>query len=270
MDNKNRVKLKIKFAVCAIAASMSLASAPSVQAGSMAGVATEVTQLANNVELMMQVAESTQQTVQQINMLATMLQNLKSLSNLAGVARAMGINLTSLNNFIRAYNGTRGAINALQNMEAVLTRFGRNADSMASFYESILEDFDRYAKAQGTSSVKISDVYGSLEKLSGDRRQQAQAILKQRMDMLQSMQNDYKYIQDNANEIGSITGNVEGLQFLASQNVNIQRLLLDTNVALQHAATELAAERVRNAEAEEADKRAANIMLRDTFLLHRF
>ncbi|MCX8018461.1 MAG: hypothetical protein N2690_11260, partial [Rhodocyclaceae bacterium] len=79
-----------------------------VRAGGITGGALEITQLANNAELMAQVAEASQQTVQQINMLATMLQNLKSLSNLAGIAQQLGLPLDNLQNFVQSYRTTQG------------------------------------------------------------------------------------------------------------------------------------------------------------------
>lgn len=260
------VRQRLMAAACAAL----VAGAPlhSVQAGGLTGGALEITQLANNVELMAQVSESMQQTVQQINMLTTMLQNLKSLSNLGGIAQALGIPLESLDAFIKAYKTVDGAVKALDNMKTAMSRFGRNAESTASFYETLINDLE--GVLAGKKTLTPEQLRKVMNQMSHEKRTRAQQVLAKRLQVLESMQDDYKYIQDNAREIGSITGNVQGLQFIASQQSGLQRIMLDTQVAIQQMALDMQAERVESAEAAKIESSNAKIQAKDALIRNAF
>ena len=240
----------------------------SVQAGGPLGGALEVTQLANNAELMAQVSESMQQTVQQINMLTTMLQNLKSLANLSEIAQALGIPTNNLDNFIKSYKTTDGAIKALNDMKTVMDRFGRNAESTASFYETLINDLEDVLGNK--KKLTPEELRQAMNRMPQERRIRAQQVLARRLQVLESMQNDYKYIQDNASQIGSITGNLQGLQFIASQQSGLQRIMLDTQMAIQQMALDMQAERVENAEAAKIEAIKSRILFKDAFQRNAF
>lgn len=233
-----------------------------VRAGGITGGALEITQLANNAELMAQVAESAQQTVQQINMLATMLQNLKSLSNLAGIAQQLGLPLDSLQSFVQSYKTTQGALSRLNEMQTTLTRLGKNADGMASFYSTLIDDLEKYAGGSKTlTRQQLNSIFLTADRASMDRQRR---VVAQRYEQTRAIQDDMKFVQDNAREIASITGNVQGLQFLASQQAGIQRMLLDSQLAFQQWATEMSAERLEQMERERLERERARLMLKDS------
>ncbi|MCX8017213.1 MAG: hypothetical protein N2690_04855 [Rhodocyclaceae bacterium] len=236
--------------------------------GGLTGGALEITQLANNIELMAQVAEATQQTVQQINMLTTMLQNLRSLEKLTGVAKALGIETESLQSFINAYKGVSGALAALEKTKAAATRLGEGADSMASFYEEALKDLRQISTKEKT--VPRDELNKIFAGMNQKQRDQARKILQQRLESLDAMKNDYDYLLQHSKDISKITGNVQGLQMLASQQINIQRLLLDNNTAFQTYLADLQAARVQEVEMREAKEREAHILLHDALQRARF
>jgi len=90
-------------AIVGVSFSVGLQPVASYAGGGLTGGALEITQLLNNAELMAQVAESAQQTAQQVNMLATMMQNLQGLGDLSGIAARLGIPTSSLQSFFNSY-----------------------------------------------------------------------------------------------------------------------------------------------------------------------
>lgn len=261
------VKFNLKFdlatlRLCALSAALVaslLISAPA-QAGSGPGGmggALEITQLVNSAELLHQTSETITQTATQINQLSTMLQNMRSLSGLAGIAATLGIPMGALDSMIQAYGGVAGTIRALNTMERSLTRFGTNAQGTASFYSDIIESFD--GVLAGRQSITQADMALIANTMNADRRERARAQLAHRIEVLQKMQEDYGFIQANAQQISSITGNVQGFQFIASQQSGMQRLLLDNKMAIQSVAADMQAERVERAEVEAANERMGQI-----------
>jgi len=265
MERSTRIRKLVRGIL--IAGSL-FASYPAHTGGGITGGALEITQLANNAELMAQVAEATQQTVHQINMLTTMLQNLKDLANLNFIAQQLGIDLGPLRDFIRAYNGVKGALNQLEQIQRSLSRMADNSMSMSYFFRQAMNDLMTATGGQGT--ITAEQLNRSLMALDEARRQEAEEALQRRVEMIEQMQQDYQFIQNNAREIRSITGNVQGLQFLATQNTNLQRLLLDTKMSIDLFAAEIRKDRLHQIQQEEDYRGRALNQLQNRFYIHGF
>ncbi|MCX8016308.1 MAG: hypothetical protein N2690_00190 [Rhodocyclaceae bacterium] len=241
---------------------------PSYVGAGTGALATEITQIANNIELALQVSEAVQQTAQQINMLASMLHNLRDLSSLPKIAHALGLRVEGLESFIKTYNSVASAIKAVQSLETTLQRFGSNMSGLASFYGTLLEDLSKIAKGNG--GLTRAQMHQMLGKMDSKKMEGARKVLAQRLDQIKEMQSDYQRIQDNFQAISDITGNVEGLQFMAAQNANIQRLLLDSNVAFQSYMAELQADRVLALEEKKRQDLEGAIRVLDAMRQARF
>lgn len=229
--------------------------------GGATGGAMEFTQLANHAELMHQTAETVNQTAMQINQLTTMLQNLRSLGGLDAIAQTMGIPLDGLNSFIELHGGVHGAVRALTNLERSLVRFERGASQTASFYGNITDNLG--AVLEGRQSITAADMNRIAREMTPQRRARLQQTLEAHITTLRDMEREHISIQESARQIPQITGNVQGFQFLASQNAGIQRLLADNQAATRQLAMEMSAERLEQAEREEANQQKQQIILRN-------
>jgi len=245
-----------------VALAVSLAIAGSAHAGSVGGMggALEITQLANQAELMHQTAETVNQTAMQINQLTTMLQNLRSLGGLAAISQTMGIPLDGLNSFIELHGGVHGSVRALTNLERSLVRFERGASQTASFYGNITDNLG--AVLEGRQSITAADMNRIAREMTPQRRARLQQTLEAHITTLRDMEREHISIQESARQIPQITGNVQGFQFLASQNTGIQRLLADNQAATRQLAMEMSAERLEQAEREEVNHQKNQMLMR--------
>jgi len=253
-------------AILAVSFSAVLQPIPLRAGGGIIGGALEVTQLANHAELMAQVAEASQQTAQQINMLATMMQNLQSLTSLSGIASQLGIPVGNLQSFIDAYGSVATARMAVMNIKDSFERLGTNSNSMATFYGTLANRLGDTIRP-GTQ-ITTQEIQDALRAMDEERVRRARLVMQQRLRTIDEMNNDYKYIMDNASEIRQITGNVQGLQFLATQQSGIQRLLMDTRMSIESLNASLAEQRLESAEREELEKEIGRRMLERS--LNRF
>jgi len=181
--------MSVKKIVAIATLSLSMLQPFPLYAGSKALGALEVTQLANNSELMAQVAEATQQTAQQINMLATMIHNLKSLNDLPQIAAQLGIPVGNLQSFINAYGSVAATQNAVMSIRESLRRLHDNSIEMATFYGALA------TKLGGTvipdRQISNEEIQSALRKMNKERILRAREVLQHRLATIQGMQNDY-------------------------------------------------------------------------------
>jgi len=252
--------MSVKKIAAILTASLSLLQPIPLHAGGgIRGGALEVTQLANNAELMAQVAEATQQTAQQINMLATMMHNLRSLTDLSGIAAQLGIPVGNLQSFINAYGSVATAQETVLRIRDTFERLGYNSVEMATFYGTLANRLGETV----TPGRQISDqeIQIALRNMNEERIRRARMVMQQRLRTIEEMNKDYKYIMDNAGEIKQITGNVQGLQFLAAQQSSIQRLLMDTRLSIESLNASMAEHRLESAERRELEREVARRLL---------
>jgi len=245
-----------------VALAVSLAIAGSAHAGSVGGMggALEITQLANQAELMHQTAETVNQTAMQINQLTTMLQNLRSLGGLAAVAQKLGIPLDALDQFIAVHGGVTGAVNASRNLENSLTRLGQGAMRTANFYGTTAQDLSRVLA--GNQAITAAELNSIARQMTPQRRARLLQTLEAHMNTLEDMQEEHQNIRQTAAKIPQISGNVQGLQFLAAQNSALQRMLVDNQAATRQLAMEMSAERLEQAEREEVNHQKNQMLMR--------
>jgi len=254
--------LKNIAAIVGLSFSVALQPLASYAGGGLTGGALEVTQLANNAELMAQVAESAQQTAQQINMLATMMQNLQSLGDLSGIAARLGIPTSSLQSFFNSYKSAAEAKKAVEQISASLTRFQDNSMSMATFYGTLAERIGQGISIKGgDGKITREEIGAALRAMDKKKVESARKVMEQRLRTIEEMNSDYDFIRSNADEIGKITGNVQGLQFLATQQSGIQRLLMDARMSIESLNATLAEQRLESAEREQVEREIGRRLL---------
>ncbi len=200
-------KLKFKLLVTAMTAAMLLQAVPT-QANGVTGVASEVTQVANNLLLGSQLATQLQQTTTQIAMWKTMLTNLLALpQNVVNqVTQPVRDVIGQVQELQTAYIGLQDSV------KEVGTIWQRRNKEMINWGENPKEYFRK--------EKIMADTRGGQYKKQWDSDIAAATKLATRAKSVQTM----------AAAIPGITGNVQGLQLLNSQlNVvatSINELLL--------------------------------------------
>lgn len=249
-------------AIVGMAFSVALQPLPSYAGGGLTGGALEVTQLANNAELMAQVSEAAQQTAQQVNMLATMMQNLQSLGDLSGIASRLGIPTSDLQSFVKSYRSVAEAQKAVSQISASLTRLQNNSTSMATFYDTLADRIGGGISSDGRDGkITMAEIDAAMRAMDKQKVERARKVMEQRLRTIEEMDNDYNFIRNNAGEISKITGNVQGLQFLASQQSSIQRLLMDSRMSIESLNTTLAEQRLESVEREQVEREIGRRLL---------
>jgi hypothetical protein len=249
-------------AIVGISFSIALQPVASYAGGGLTGGALEITQLANNAELMAQVSEAAQQTAQQVNMLATMMQNLQSLGDLSGIAARLGIPTSDLQSFVKSYRSVSEAQKAVSQISSSLTRLQDNSGSMATFYDTLADRISGgISTSGGDGKITRAEIDAAIRAMDKQKVERTRKVMEQRLRTIEEMNNDYDFIRNNAGEISKITGNVQGLQFLASQQSSIQRLLMDSRMSIESLNTTLTEQRLESAEREQVEREIGRKLL---------
>lgn len=236
------------FASILLAASM-LASTSAIAggAGGASGGALEVTQLANNAELVAQVGESSQQTATQLSQLEVMLQQIAPLVGKLAyqelmdkienpALRAALSRINDANQFTELY----AKVHQQQELAANLSGTAWSAYSlMRPMLESITQQLKSGAKL---SSMDVHDLFRraweSIPQKEKDlitpkgmimTHEQYAKVLAQRLTDVGKATQD---LLTQSKSIPEITGTVKGLQFIASQNVALQAAIHDMTSTL--------------------------------------
>jgi P-type conjugative transfer protein TrbJ len=211
-----------------------LASARLGYAGSVAGFAgaTEVTQIANNGELLTQtaqqakaVAENIKQTITQIQQYATMIQNLKQLpaqliQEALGPYQSQIADLRSIYNSVRAIQQTGTQLSGMLN---------GNLQDMAAMNMSP----QQYLTWTLTQSKNRQGAYAQK--------------LQQEMQAISDMDQRYKGLQSAFNKIPDIAGQVQGMQQLTQMTGMAVGELMDLRLVVQQQQAAMTQQKVEDA-----------------------
>ena len=203
-------------------------------AGSVAGFAgaTEVTQIANNGELLTQtaqqakaVAENIKQTITQIQQYATMIQNLKQLpaqliQEALGPYQSQIADLTSIYNSVRAIQQTGTQLSGMLN---------GNLQDMAAMNMSP----QQYLTWTLTQSKNRQGAYAQK--------------LQQEMQAISDMDQRYKGLQSAFNKIPDIAGQVQGMQQLTQMTGMAVGELMDLRLVVQQQQAAMTQQKVEDA-----------------------
>jgi P-type conjugative transfer protein TrbJ len=247
-----------------------LAGARLGYAGSVAGFAgaTEITQIANNSELLTQtaqqaqaVAENIKQTITQIQQYATMIQNLKQLpaqliQEALGPYQSQIADLKSIYDSVKSIQQTgsqlSGMLNGnLQDMAAMNMspqQYLTWTLTQVVFEQSVDADF--FPLGRGNRPTRNSMISFTSESSSTDcsnrtltqskNRQGAYAQkLQQEMQAISDMDQRYKGLQSAFNKIPDIAGQVQGMQQLTQMTGMAVGELMDLRLVVQKQQVEM-------------------------------
>lgn len=205
-------------------------------AGSVGGFggSTEITQVANNGELLAQVAEASRQTAVQINQYQAMLRDLKSYASLDGIASKMGVDVSWLRDVQNTAGATQSLMRDMDNLKSTANNLNSDAVGLYADYGTV-NGVLRNLPANASQNDFKNALGGVLAKPDASPKKKleiAESFMKQSKDKTTAFSADYNNLMKQSSGVTQITGNVEGLQFLATQNVGIQKALVDISVAI--------------------------------------
>lgn len=176
--------MKLKIVTAALAASFIFSAQPT-QAGGMSGMATEVTQMMNNTELLFQSAQDAENLLVTINQYTTMLQNLQQLPSQM-VSQVLGENFGSVID----------KINKFQQLASVVQRVQNSSMQMGNSLKSAAGAADRLNMTPAQFAQMAVDQ-------AKNRNAYFQEQVKMASNAAESVQLDSKALQQVADEIGS-------------------------------------------------------------------
>jgi hypothetical protein len=195
----------------------------------LSGGATEPTQLANNAELIAQVAESVKTVANTLMTAQATMQQLRQLSP-GDIALMTGLPVDQVAKMAEAYQVMSQAGKVYQDAAEVLRKARSDAVKLGVSPAELLR-MKAYAAA----------AYGGVYKQTFDQEQA-------KLERLADVSRD---VQRQAEAVKGIDANVKGIQFLASQNVKMQGLLVQLNDSIAQANAN-AAEAARRQQIEQA------------------
>lgn len=201
--------------------------APPAHAGAMTGGATEITQIMNHVELVMQVSEAINTTSNTLMTAQATMQQLRQLPQ--SVADSMnGPALEKVRAMAEAYRVMSQARGTYEEAAGVLRKAATDSERLGITPSELL-------RLKADAAYKHGGVY--------------QQSYEQEQEKLRRLAETSKDVQNQANTVKSIDANVKGIQFLATQNVQMQTTLADISSSISTANAN-AAEAARLAEIE--------------------
>lgn len=210
-----------------IALAMAGAFATSAHAGAMTGGATEITQIMNHVELVMQVSEAINTTSNTLMTAQATMQQLRQLPQ--SVTDSMnGPALEKVRAMAEAYRVMSQARTTYEDAAGVLRKAATDSQRLGVTPSELL-------RLKADAAYKHGGVY--------------QKSYEQEQDALRRLAETSKDVQKQANAVKSIDANVKGIQFLATQNVQMQTTLAGIHGSIARANAN-AAEAARLAEIE--------------------
>ena len=197
-------------------------SLPAIAGGPVGGNATEVTQLANNTELILSYTEQARQTVTQLNQYASMLQNLKQMQPgpLAAVAaqklwQDQNMNSTFRDLYRITMNGQRMAYN-LQSMDGKFTQLHPGYGNFTNFnYQSAYQNWSDNNRNSTLAALRLSNVNADDLMSEGDLMNELRTKSETSDGQLQAVQ--------AGNQIGiSLVGQLQKLRQLQLSQIQAQ------------------------------------------------
>lgn len=211
-----------------------------VAGGGMTGGATEFTQLANKAELIAQVGQAVQTTSNTLMTAQSTMQMLRQLPE-SVISEAMsGLPVEKVQALADAYTVMSQAVGVYQDAEAVLRKAHNDAQRLGISPSELLQH-----------KANAAAMHGGVYKQAYEAEQAKLARLAKTS----------AEVQKQANTVKTIDSNVGGIQFLASQNVQVQATLAELSGSVAVATANAAREaKLRQDELERVQRREAELM----------
>jgi hypothetical protein len=210
-----------KMFLLLIAAMSIFAAQARAGCGGLTGGATEITQL-NNAELVMQVSESMQTTVNTLQTAHSTMQMLRSLPQHL-ISQISGVPLEQVRQMAQAYEIMKGAQDAYKDAADVLKKAATDSQRLGITPRELLA-------YKADAAYRHGGVYSKVHEEEQEKIRRASQASKD--------------VQRQAETVKSIDSNVKGLQTLASQNLSLQAVLGDISTSISRA-NQIAAEESR-------------------------
>lgn len=215
-------------------------SAPAHAGGGMTGGATEMTQLMNNAELIAQVGEATQTTANTLMTAQSTMQALRQLPESVVNEAMRGLPVEKVRAMADAYKVMSQATGVYKDAENVLRKAQYDAERLGISPSELLRHKANAAAQHGGIYLQTYE---------------------QEQEKLRRLSETSKEVQKQAETVKKIDSNVGGIQFLASQNVQVQASLADISSSIATANANAAREaKLREDERERVQKREAELM----------
>lgn len=198
--------MKMKKIITAFIFIFALPAPVQSHAGAAAGGASEVTQLMNNIELVSQVGEATQTTANTLMTAQSTMQQLRQLPSSVLNESMSGLPVDKVRAMADAYVVMNRSTAVYKDAEDVLRKAAYDADQLGVTPSELL-------RLKADAAYKHGGVY--------------QQTYEQEQEKLRRLAETSKEVQKQADTVKSIDSNVGGIQFLASQNVQVQASLAD-------------------------------------------
>lgn len=195
------------------AVALALFKSASAFAGSVAGFggATEITQLLNNAELVMSVAQQAQMVEQNIQAQITRLQNL---------AQVPG---DLINQTIAPYTAQ---IDQFRSLYSAVSELQQAAQSTSQLFGSAMSEMS-------SANLKPSQWLSALSSLAKSQGGVYRTQLNRDMNAISMLAKRAQNVQDIQSKIPGVTGNVQGLQMLNQQTNVLAGEMIDLHALMQ-------------------------------------
>lgn len=200
--------------VAACLAALLLAFSAQTQASGVVAGATEFTQIANNIELVAQVGEAVQTTSNTLMTAQSTMQMLRQLPESVMNEAMSGLPVEKVQAMADAYKVMSQATAVYKDAENVLRKAQSDAERLGMKPSELLQH-----------KANAAAMHGGVYKQAYDEEQAKLARLAETS----------KEVQKQANAVRSIDSNIGGIQFLASQNVQVQASLADISGSIAKA-----------------------------------
>lgn len=204
-------------------------SLPAHASGLIAG-ATEFTQIANNIELIAQVGEATQTTANTLMTAQSTMQALRQLPESVVNEAMRGLPVEKVRAMADAYKVMSQATSVYKDAENVLRKAQYDAERLGITPSELLRHKANAAAQHGGIYLQTYE---------------------QEQEKLRRLAETSKEVQKQANTVKSIDSNVGGIQFLATQNVQMQASLADISSSIATANANAAREAAKKEEERE-------------------
>lgn len=214
-------------------------SIPAHSSGAVAG-ATEITQIMNNAELIAQVGEATQTTANTLMTAQSTMQMLRQLPQTAIDGAMGGLPVDKVQAMADAYVVMNEATGVYKDAENVLRKAQYDAERLGISPSELLRHKANAAVVHG--GIYLQTYEAEQAKLARLAKTSAE-------------------VQKQAETVRGIDANVSGIQFLASQNVQVQATLADISGSIAVANANAAREaKIRQDELERVQRREADML----------
>lgn len=191
--------------------------------GGMTGGSTEITQILNNGELMLQVNEATTQTVAQLNQLARMQQMLTNLPQT--VLSEMGISPQTAGSLVKTVQTVSQAYRTVSSLNANLQAFGsqvQNIDRLANLNGMQMSSYLTSEMQRFSATGKGLDAESGVERQTVDRIMEDYQAANRIMQEVPQTQGMKDTTQLMTSSVARLIGSVNNVGMLAASQQRLQ------------------------------------------------